>query len=477
MLNNYLAKIKAVIILLLAIIVGAELYSPLVRVFFKVPVNYNDGWNAYHVAQAIAGQPLYQNILTPITYPPFSFYILAFFVKIFGNPLITERLVSIFSILAIGICVFYLVRLFTKSFFESIFAALFCLELFTSFANSYVGMADFQLLGNALMLFALIIYFKFSSVKSLFTVSLLISISLFINPDLIAIPIALVMYSFFYQKRQFLPLICFLILEIFAFTVVSQIISNNHFIYWTLFVRLYFLSHAFYLSFAVFTMLFMPIIFSFIFSFISLKENKYHFFILYFVTSLALGVIFSGGGGININVFFDLFISVSLAIGLFIHKLNPYLKNSPKKRVIYLYILTILILFPLIFNVSNKSLSIENLKSKERMTLSDVSFIKAHKGNALCETIVLCYLAEKSFVFDPYLTNVLVEKRILQETDLTNLLKEKKFSLIQLESLSYYHSDILIQGEERFSNDFLSKLKTYYYIKYKSELGVYLVPK
>src|ERR1035437_8306006 len=120
MLNNYLAKIKAVIILLLAIIVGAELYSPMVRVFFKVPINYNDGWNAYHVAQAIAGQPLYQNILTPITYPPFSFYILAFFVKIFGNPLITERLVSIFSILAIGICVFYLVRLFTKSFFESI---------------------------------------------------------------------------------------------------------------------------------------------------------------------------------------------------------------------------------------------------------------------------------------------------------------------------------------------------------------------
>lgn len=457
--------------------VGTELYFPLTRVFFKVPVNYNDGWNAYHVAQAVAGQPLYQNILTPITYPPFSFYILAFFIKIFGNPLVTERLISIFSILTIGFCIFYLVKLFTKSFFESIFAALFCLELFVSFANSYVGMADFQLLGNALMLFALIIYFKFSSVKSLFVISLLISFSLFINLDLIAIPIALIIYSFFIKRGNFFPLVCFLILDIFAFTVASQIISNNHFIYWTLFGRLYFLSHAFYLSFAVFTILLMPIIFSFIFSFMSLKENKYHFFILYFITSLVLGVIFSGGGGININVFFDLFISLSLAMGLFIHGLNSDLKISPKKRVIYLYILAILILFPLNFFVKNNHLSLENLKSGEKMTLSDVSFIKAHKGNVLCETIVLCYFAEKSFVFDPYLTNVFVEKRILQETDLTNLLKEKKFSIIQLEPLSYYHRNTLIQGEERFSNDFLSKLKAYYYIKYESALGVYFVPK
>jgi hypothetical protein len=457
--------------------VGTEFYFPLTRVFFKVPVSYNEGWNAYHVAQVILGQPLYQNILTPINYPPFSFYILAFLVKVFGNPLITERLVSIFSILAIGFCIFYLVRLFTKSYFESIFAALLCVELFTTFANSYAGVADFQLLGNALMLFALVIYFRSSSVKSLFLTALLISISFFIKLNLISVPIALILYSFFYQKKQFLPLFSFLILDIFAFTALSQIISNNQFLYWSLLSRPYFLEHAFSLSFTVFIMLFIPITFSFILSFISLNEKKYKFFILYFITSIVVGVIFSGGAGIAINIFFDLFISASLTTGLFIHKLHVYPKTSPIKRAMYVYALVLLISFSFVFFAKNEFVSIKNLKSEEKVALSDISFIKSRKGNVLCETIILCYFADKPFTYDPFLTNVLVKEGVLKETDLTNLLKEKKFLVVQLEPLSYYHRDIVIQGKERFSDDFLSKLKEYYYIKYQSGLGVYFVPK
>jgi len=457
--------------------VGVEFYSSLARVFFKIPVNYNDGWNAYHVAQTLAGQPLYQNILTPITYPPFSFYIVAFFVKIFGNPLVTERLVSIFSILAIGFCIFYLVRFFTKSYFESIFAALLCVELFSAFANSYVGVADFQLLGNAIMLFALVIYFRFPSTKGLFLTALLISFSLFIKQNLIAIPIALILYSFFNQKKQFFPLICFFILNIFIFTLVSQIISNNQFLYWALSKRPYFLEHAFYLTLVVFLRLFIPIIFSFIFSFISFKNKKYHFFILYLITSIVVGIILSGGDGIAINIFFDLFISVSLATGLFIHKLHVYPKTSPIKRAIYLFVLVLLTSFSLIILPRSEYTSIKSLRSEEKITLSDVSFIKTHKGHALCETIILCYFADKPFVYDPFLTNVLVREDILKETDLTNLLKEKKFSVVQLEPFTYYHKNVLIQGEERFSDDFLSKLGLYYYIKYQSEFGVYFVPK
>jgi hypothetical protein len=244
-----------------------------------------------------------------------------------------------------------------------------------------------------------------------------------------------------------------------------------------LLARSYFLEHAFYLSLTVFLKLLIPVIFAFIFSFVYFRDKKYHFFILYFVTSILVGVIFSGGDSIAINIFFDLFISVALITGLFIHKLGTYPKTSYKKRAVYLYALIFLISFSLTIFAKNEYIPIENLQSEEKITLSDVSFIKTHKGNALCETIILCYFAKKPFVYDPFLTNVLVKKRILKETDLTNLLKEKKFSLIQLEPLSYYHRNMLIRGEERFSDDFLSKLNMYYYLKYKSELGVYFVPK
>ena len=190
-----------------------------------------------------------------------------------------------------------------------------------------------------------------------------------------------------------------------------------------------------------------------------------------------VGVIFSGGDGIAVNVFFDLFISVALITGLFIHKLGTYPKTSYKKRAVYLYALIFLISFSLTIFAKNEYIPIENLQSEEKITLSDVSFIKTHKGNTLCETIVLCYFAKKPFSYDPFLTNVFVKEGILNETDLTNLLKEKKFSLIQLEPLSYYYGNMLTQGNERFSDDFLSKLNMYYYLKYKSELGAYFVPK
>jgi len=125
----------------------------------------------------------------------------------------------------------------------------------------------------------------------------------------------------------------------------------------------------------------------------------------------------------------------------------------------------------------NNYFFLEELKSEEKISLSDVSFVKNHKGNALCETILLCYFAGKPFVFEPYGANLLVEKKLLKEADLTNLLKEKKFSVIQLEPMSYYHRSLLIPGEERFSNNFISKLNTYYHISYRSELGIYFVPK
>ena len=45
----------------------------------RIPLNYNEGWNAYHTAGVLAGQPLYPSpaglVLT--NYPPLSFYFVA----------------------------------------------------------------------------------------------------------------------------------------------------------------------------------------------------------------------------------------------------------------------------------------------------------------------------------------------------------------------------------------------------------------
>ena len=52
----------------------------------RLSLNYNEGWNAYHVMQVIRGDALYADAggFFFNNYPPLSFYLMAVFTRVLG---------------------------------------------------------------------------------------------------------------------------------------------------------------------------------------------------------------------------------------------------------------------------------------------------------------------------------------------------------------------------------------------------------
>jgi len=89
----------------MALCATALLALPVARLPMRVPLNYNEGWNAYHAAQAMSGTPLYPpaDSLLSNNYPPLSFYIVGIAGRVVGDNVIAGRLVAFASFLTVGL--------------------------------------------------------------------------------------------------------------------------------------------------------------------------------------------------------------------------------------------------------------------------------------------------------------------------------------------------------------------------------------
>jgi hypothetical protein len=69
------------------------LVRPLVTLPLVIPLDYNEGWNAFHAARAMAGAPLYPPPTAVIThnYPPLSFYLVGTLGTWLGDHMASRR--------------------------------------------------------------------------------------------------------------------------------------------------------------------------------------------------------------------------------------------------------------------------------------------------------------------------------------------------------------------------------------------------
>jgi hypothetical protein len=73
------------------------------------------------------------------------------------------------------------------------------------------------------------------------------------------------------------------------------------------------------------------------------------------------------------------------------------------------------------------------LRERERATRIDSAFIRAHPGPAFCERMLLCYLAGKPLVLQPYFTPEMVATHELPEDLPRRLFDERIFDTVQLD--------------------------------------------
>ena len=96
--SSYPRRVKIMIGCLCLIAVFSALW-PVYRAFLDIEIDFNEGWNAYHAARVVAGEPLYTgNPLAPVNYPFVSFYLTGLLSPGLGGVLTAGRLLSLLSL-------------------------------------------------------------------------------------------------------------------------------------------------------------------------------------------------------------------------------------------------------------------------------------------------------------------------------------------------------------------------------------------
>src|SRR6185437_12305554 len=120
---------------------------------------FNEGWNAGHVANYLAGDGLYhppQSLLTN-NYPPLSFLLTAALTHLVPDPLFAGRLASSIAFLGIIGLIALILHRMHRDWRATLMGALIFAGYIANNASDYVGADDPQFLGLVLSLAGLLV--------------------------------------------------------------------------------------------------------------------------------------------------------------------------------------------------------------------------------------------------------------------------------------------------------------------------------
>ncbi len=446
------------------------------RIQFKLSIDYNEGWNAYNTHAAISDQPIYdsQKEFTTVNYPPGSFYIVGIIGKILGDQLLAGRCISLISLILIVFGTGYLVKKLGRDIFDALFATVICLGLFVVYAPHYIGMNDPQLLANIFTFGGLVIYLH--NPDRLLPAAILCSLGIIIKHSVIALPAALTIEIFFRSRRNFFKWIGYMTIITGALFFLTYFLSGGSFFRELSTTRRYSLEKLFYWLIKIGKDTLIIFLVACPWLVYSIKKNYYRIIPFYFIISLFIGIYFSGGLGTDINMFFDLFISLSVAAGMSFSYAWTKFHSLIIKPYQVSFILTIALgvsLFPGFFKQLSCLESYLQSPLKEKAFLNDVSYLESRSGPILCENILLGYYAGKIFEYDPFLMREQLLLGQTEESKILGLLEKGYFKTIQLEhSLPDRYSENLtytsVMEYEYFTENFMRALGKYYILVHKS---------
>jgi hypothetical protein len=145
----------------------------------------------------------------------------------------------------------------------------------------------------------------------------------------------------------------------------------------------------------------------------------------YLAGGLALGMVFSGGAGVDLNIYFDVMVASSMAVGLASAwaRQNAQLPRSAPAVLALLANFGVLLVIP------------QTYGRMEALTREDEAALRAIPGPALCESMLLCLNAGKGIAVDPYNVYQATLTGRLPKDQLTGMLRRQEFAVVQIKSV------------------------------------------
>lgn len=195
----------------------------------------------------------------------------------------------------------------------------------------------------------------------------------------------------------------------------------------------------------------------------AVQDQNFFFSIIFAAVSFAVAFLLYGGEGVSSNAAFDVVISVTLSISLFVGALPV---GREKISVMAALVLGQYFMITLGIGTALGG-TITAATQKDRL---DIEYLAAHPGDAACNDPTLCYWAKKDFVFDFFNMNQLYTLRARDPEIFLSKLRHRDFAVVVLDR-SWNIRDRPWIGE------FFKILDSAYRIDRTSEEHVFYVPK
>jgi len=344
------------------------------------PLDPNEGWNAAHALALLAGQALYpppQSLMVN-NYPPLSFYLVAAVTAVTGDAVIAGRLVALLAFLASCAGIGLVMRRWQFSAHAACVAALFFAATLLT-ASNYVGMDDPQLLGHAVQLAGLLLLLRGRPIAG----GAAFATSLFVKHNLLALPLAAAFWLWRRDSRSGVRFamagFCAAVLGLVLFRLfygadIWSVVASPRLTSWDN------VAHAgSHLWWAV-----LPLA-----ALMRSRDPRRTFCLVYAGAALLLGLLFSAGDGVDVNVFFDLSIASAFALGL-------VAETGSARAALCALPLPLFLAFT--FHDNNFFFT----RDFRNQSARDIAFLKSHPGPALCDQLSLCLWAGKGAQLDVF---------------------------------------------------------------------------
>lgn len=443
----------------------------LTRIVLTVPLrlslNYNEGWNAYHALDAARGAALYGHDggFFFNNYPPLSFFVVAALARVFGDPIVAGRWLSLGSFVAWTLVLARVAFVFGCRRREAWFAAL-LFAATTLLFSDYVGIDDPQLLGHAMAGLGLLAIQRGPRTASrLWTGAVLLSAAVFIKGNLIALPLAAVAWLLLTDRRAGWRLLTMGAACGAAGYAGCAAIFGPAFFAQLVVPRAYLPLKGLWMALQWIARWSIALALLWTTSRRRQSDDGVRFCEIYVCLAGLFGLVLSGGAGINWNVLFDANWALCLSAAIVLNRWNV---TTRRVALVGAYLLVPALAAALGARHEWRSSGywLAPRAEEAASAAQGIAFLERHNGPALCEDLALCFWAKKPIEVDVFNTQQNIRRGRTDAAALIRLVEDHYFGSVQIEA-----------APRDLGGGATEALRRHYRIDHEGVSGSYLLPR
>ena len=413
---------------------------PVLRITADFEIDYNEGWNVYLQGLVMHGVSPYSGAgaLFFNNYPPLSFYLVGLVGQLIGDDLLAGRLLSVLAMAVISVSCGLVVRASGGGKLDGLLGTATCAAMFSAFATDYVGVDDPQLLAQGFLCagFATYVGGKASPAR-LSAVAVLFAAGLLCKHNVLALPLVVSVHALW--RAPAAGRWTFLAVGLGLIALAGGVIMlafGSDFFHRLLAPRIYDSTRGFLLTMEALGRIQTVLAVTVLFLLARWRSNAVTGMVAaYLVLGLALGMGFSGGAGVDINIYFDVMIACAMTAGLAAVWARGC-ADLPAMAPVAVAVLAnfgVLLLSPQVLGRMVVD-GLGDYAEREALFSADTAYLRQIAGPAVCESMLLCLRAGKPISVDPY--NVLQASLTgrLPPHHLEDLLRAHAFPVVQISS-------------------------------------------